>query len=36
MAEFIAAYNNKGLIPMLCHTCGGVVGVSLLDEETGP
>jgi hypothetical protein len=36
MVEFIALYNNRGLVPMLCHTCGGVVGLSLLDEETGP
>jgi hypothetical protein len=36
MAEFAVSYNETGLLPVLCHTCGGVVGVSLLDPETGP
>ena len=33
MAVCIAAFNEAGLIPALCHTCGGVVGAALLDEE---
>jgi hypothetical protein len=34
MTALIAAYNDAGLAPMLCHTCGGVVGVARLDQET--
>lgn len=33
MTHFIAAYNDAGLMPVLCHTCGGVVGVARIREE---
>jgi len=34
MAEFIATYNVADLVPALCHTCGGVVDIAPLNEET--
>jgi hypothetical protein len=34
MTEFAAVYNAAGFAPVICHTCGGVVDVAPLDEET--
>ena len=28
MVRFAAAYNSAGLIPVLCHTCGGVLAIT--------
>ena len=34
MGAFIAASNANCLIPELCHTCGGVLAIWSMDEET--
>ena len=36
MAEFIAHHNDAGYLPVLCHTCGGVVDIHPIDEEPTP
>jgi hypothetical protein len=34
MTEFIASHNDAGLLPVLCHTCGGVIDLHPLPKET--
>jgi hypothetical protein len=36
MAEFIAHHNHAGYLPVLCHTCGGVVDIHPINEEPTP
>jgi hypothetical protein len=31
--EFLDSYNAVGLLPILCHTCYGLVGVAQMNEE---
>jgi hypothetical protein len=33
MTELAAFFKDHGLCPVLCHTCGGVIGTSRLDPE---
>jgi len=33
MAELAAFFNTHGLCPVLCHSCGGVIGTSPIDRE---
>jgi hypothetical protein len=35
MGEFIAAYNESGLMPILCHTCGGYLDAKPIPTD-GP
>ena len=33
MTQFLLNHNDAGILPVLCHTCGGVVDLHPLTEE---
>ncbi len=33
LTAFVDSYNSIGLLPVLCHTCLGIIAVTLLNEQ---